>query len=224
MGAPSAFLALMRTPGQGRVGPHRSPRPMPAGLSRPDRAFTLLELLAVIAIIAILTGIVIGVGRRATESGKIARAKAELAALSVALESYKRQYGDYPRTSDEATLLQSLIGKLSPTGAALSSIGRTHIEAARFAVALESAPDTTVDPFTYTAATLRDPWGQSYHYAYNTRANGWQSPSFLLVSAGPDEKLTLPLPGTGYITSNYEQILDADQKPVNADNLYANRN
>ena len=47
--------------------------------------FTLLELLAVIAIIAVLSGIVIGAGRRASESGKVARAKAELAALGAAL-------------------------------------------------------------------------------------------------------------------------------------------
>ena len=76
----------------------------------PGSAFTLIELLTVITIIGILAGIVIGVGRRAGESGREARAKVELAAITTALESYKRQYGDYPRTNSGAALLQALVG------------------------------------------------------------------------------------------------------------------
>lgn len=187
-------------------------------------AFTLLELLAVLAIVAVLTSVVIGVGRRAVESGRVARAKAELAALAVALESYQRQHGDYPRTTDNAALVQSLIGKLGPSGDTLAHAGRAHLEIAKFTLALASAPDTARDPFADTSATLLDPWGQPYRYAYDTRANGWQSHTYLLVSAGTDQRLTLPLPVSGLITSSYEGALDSEQQPVNTDNLYANRN
>jgi prepilin-type N-terminal cleavage/methylation domain-containing protein len=60
------------------------------------RAFTLIELLTVIAIIGILAGITFGVVKGVGEHGRITRATAELASLSTGLESYKQYYGDYP--------------------------------------------------------------------------------------------------------------------------------
>ncbi len=180
-----------------------------------SRAFTLLELLAVIAIIAVLTGIVIGVGRRASEAGKVARTKAELAALSAALESYKRQYGDYPRTADGTILVQSLIGRLGPTGTTLSPAGRAQMEAAKFHLALGANPDAAVDPFANTSAVFIDPWGQPYRYVHKTSGSSWTNPSFVLYSVGPDGADSPTLLTGGFI----------DVAPAaNADNLYANRN
>lgn len=184
-------------------------------LRRPSSGFTLLELLAVIAIIAVLTGIVIGVGRRASEAGKVARAKAELAALSAALEGYRRQYGDYPRTTDNPTLLQSLIGKLGPTGSALNPLGRVQLEIAKFTVASPSTPDTAVDPFSNASGQLLDPWGQPYRYAYAARSTGWMNPSFVVYSIGPDGAESATLLSGGFI----DVAADA-----NADNVIANRN
>ncbi|MBI3884572.1 MAG: prepilin-type N-terminal cleavage/methylation domain-containing protein [Opitutae bacterium] len=178
------------------------------------RAFTLLELLVVIGIIAILSGIVLGVGRRASESGKIARAKAEMAALSTALEAYKSQYGDYPQTADSARLLQSLLGKLGPLPASPVIAGRALIESAKFVIALPATPTVPVDPFTNNTAVLIDPWDHPYAYAFNTTASGWTNSSFVLYSPGPDGLLTA-LPATGLIN---------DTAANNADNLYANRN
>lgn len=67
------------------------------------QAFTLIELLTVIAIIGILAAITFGVTRGISEQGRIARAQAELGALSTALESYRQQFGDYPRTANAET-------------------------------------------------------------------------------------------------------------------------
>ncbi len=181
------------------------------GLRRP-RAFTLLELLAVIAIIAVLTGIVIGVGRRASEAGKTARAKAELAALSAALEGYKLQYGDYPRTNDPARLMQSLIGKLGPAGNPTN--GRVLLETAKFAISLPTAPDAPLDPLIESNAVLLDPWGQPYRYVYKVPAGGWSNPAFVLYSIGPDGADSPTLLAGGFIDVAAE---------ANADNLYANR-
>src|SRR5690349_18348048 len=121
-------------------------------VSRRIAAFTLLELLAVIGVIAVLTGLVLGAGRRASEAGEVARARAELAVLTAALESYRIAHGDYCRTDDPARLLQGLIGKRGPDYQPETS--RPLIEAGRFAIR------SGLDPFTDETAVLVDPWGQ----------------------------------------------------------------
>ena len=187
--------------------------------------FTLLELLAVIAIIAVLTGIVIGVGRRASEAGKVARAKAELAALSAALESYKRHYGDYPRTgavqnsasggpsaSDgPGILFNALAGRRGPRETLTAVDGRALVEFAKFNLQTSVLPNP--GDTDQLANAFVDPWGRRYLYAYRTTGS-WTNPSFVLLSVGADG-LTAALPETGFI----------DVAPAeNADNLYANRN
>lgn len=190
-------------------------------------AFTLLELLAVIAIIAVLTGIVIGVGRRATETGRVARAKAELAVLSAALESYKRQHGDYPQTgavpndahasapaSADAPgiLFNALAGKRGPRVTLTSLDGRAQVELAKFTLQ-EPAALPTAGNTAQTANAFVDPWGRRYLYAYRT-GTAWTNPAYMLWSAGGDGA-DAGLTAQGFI----------DVAPVaNADNLYANRN
>ena len=174
-------------------------------LAQLRRAFTLLELLTVLTIIAILAGIVLGVGRRAAESGKNVRARAELAEIAAALEAYKRTYGDYPRTDDPARLLQSLIGKKGPANAAIS--GPNLLESARFTFA------NSGDPFTNPAVVLVDPWERPYVYAYKS-TSPWNNPSFVLYSIGTD--------GTDSATLQPGGFPDV-ASPANADNLHANR-
>lgn len=66
----------------------------------PARGFTLLELLVVIALIALLSGIALGVGRRAVEGGRESRARAELSAWSAALDAFRAARGDFPGSLD----------------------------------------------------------------------------------------------------------------------------
>jgi len=168
------------------------------------RAFTLLELLVTLALIAILAGLVLSAGRRAGEASRSARARAELAALAAALENYQRIYGDYPRTNNSAQLLQSLLGRRGPLNTAMT--GRSLIETARF---------TTVgalDPLVDTAAVVADPWGQPYRYAYRSQSP-WSNSSYVLYSIGPDGRDSGTLLLGGY----------PDPMPVeNLDNIYAN--
>lgn len=179
--------------------------PAPPGATTNRAGFTLLELLAVVGIIAILAGLVLGLGRRAVESGKIARAKGELAVLAAALDAYRRSYGDYPQTDDEVRLLQSLIGRRGPLNAVLT--GRAFIEAAKFATT------GSLDPYSETSAILIDPWDQPYVYAYKSQTP-WTNSGFVLYSIGPDGADSPTLLAGGFI----------DPGPsANTDNLYANR-
>jgi prepilin-type N-terminal cleavage/methylation domain-containing protein len=58
--------------------------------------FTLIELLTVMAVIAILAGLILSISGYAEKKGAMARAQAEVAALSTACESYKTDNGAYP--------------------------------------------------------------------------------------------------------------------------------
>ena len=59
-------------------------------------AFTLVEMLVVVAIIAILIGILIPVVGRAKTKAKVATAKVEMAGLEMAIKSYKTDYNRWP--------------------------------------------------------------------------------------------------------------------------------
>src|SRR5258708_40284649 len=61
------------------------------------RAFTIIELLVVIAIIIILASLILSTVGYVQKKGARARAEAEIAAMSAALESYKADNGIYPR-------------------------------------------------------------------------------------------------------------------------------
>lgn len=154
--------------------------------------------------IAVLTGIVIAVGRRAAGSGKVARARAELAVLGAALESYKASHGDYPRTADSAQMLQALLGRRDPNLAPVS--GHAFMETGRFSL--------SGDPHVTATAVLLDPWDQPYRYAYKAMP-GWTNPSHVLVSAGPDQTCSDTLLSGGFPDAG---------APGNTDNLYANAN
>lgn len=63
-------------------------------------AFTLLELMAVLAVIVILTGMVVGVAGMVQNKAAKSRASAEIAMLGAAAEAYKAENGSYPRTAE----------------------------------------------------------------------------------------------------------------------------
>ena len=60
-------------------------------------AFTLIELIVVVSIIAVLGALVLSTAGYARKKGALARAETEIAAMSAACENYKADNGVYPR-------------------------------------------------------------------------------------------------------------------------------
>ncbi|MBN1475407.1 prepilin-type N-terminal cleavage/methylation domain-containing protein [Candidatus Sumerlaeota bacterium] len=63
---------------------------------RPARAFTLIELLIVVAIIAILAAIAVPNFLEAQTRAKVSRAKADMRSLATAIEAYRIDHNRYP--------------------------------------------------------------------------------------------------------------------------------
>lgn len=116
----------------------------PAG-SRPG-AFTLIELLVVVAIIAILAALTLGTLGYVNKKGAESRARAEVAALSAAIEGFKFDNGVYPSNS------AALYSNLCPTGSA-----KVYFE-----------PTPQIISTNGGAAAFVDPWGTAYGYANRT--------------------------------------------------------
>lgn len=68
------------------------------------RAFTLIEMLTVMAVISILVSLVVAVNAFAQKKSALTRAEGEIRTMSAACESYKADMGGYPRdgSSDDA--------------------------------------------------------------------------------------------------------------------------
>lgn len=71
-------------------------RDMKSVRSNQASAFTLIELLIVIAIIAVVAGLVVGLNTVASEKKKISRAQVERDRLVTLIEAYKLKLGVYP--------------------------------------------------------------------------------------------------------------------------------
>lgn len=67
-------------------------------------AFTILELLVVLAIIIVLAGLILATSGYVQNKGARSRTEVEIAAISAALENYKADNGVYPSNDDTKVL------------------------------------------------------------------------------------------------------------------------
>ncbi|MES2309717.1 MAG: prepilin-type N-terminal cleavage/methylation domain-containing protein [Verrucomicrobiota bacterium] len=150
------------------------------------KAFTLVEILVVISIIAILAGMTLGVGGSMMDKAKRSRSEGEIAAMEAALERYKIDNGGYPvaevspniendgdpaedsYVSGARALFQALCGRKSYKEAAE---GQVYYEAKVTQVDKASRTSTEEDSF------LVDAWGNAYGYHVNDAESG-MNPGF----------------------------------------------
>jgi general secretion pathway protein G len=174
---------------------------MSRGRSRNDDGFTVAELLIVMAIIAMLAGLVLSTAGYVRKKSARARAEAEIAAISTALENYKADNGAYPRDSATDNLDASATNLSDYQAASLklyeylsgdSDDNRTPEAKVYFAFKPNQlSPVDQAQPVN----ALRDPFGNPYAYstmkASDPSRNG-NNPTFDLWSvadgaAGTDE-------------------------------------
>ena len=85
----------------GTPSPARETRALPGPTLH---AFTIVELLIVIAIIVALAGLILATSGYVQKKGKRSRTEAEIAAISAALENYRADNGIYPSNDETKTL------------------------------------------------------------------------------------------------------------------------
>ena len=168
-----------------------------------QQGFTLVELLMVITAILILAGITFGVSRGVQNAQARAKAKAELATISQAIEQFKSRYGDYPwhqggggsSTDNNKMLLYALTGRMvladpTPTNntteiAAIVITDQAQIDKNPKFLDDSKFSTTQIDQLS---TNLLDPWGNPYIYWYkwDDRPEAWDVFGFHLYSTGPN--------------------------------------
>src|SRR5438876_6821386 len=160
-------------------------------------AFTLIELIVVITVIVILTGLVLSTVGYAQKKGARARAETEIAAMSAACESYKADNGVYPSNSDTDTL--NPISDVNPSTTPPNNYTRASLwlyeqlsgdatgnrqPSGKSYMAFKPNMLLPAPPSTAIVIAIADPFGNSYGYSTMMAAtgSGGYNPTFDLWS------------------------------------------
>jgi len=161
-------------------------------------AFTLIELLIVMAIIIVLAGLILATAGYVQKKGYRSRAEAEIAAISAALENYKADNGVYPTGSDTIALLPNKMGDPTQSGYQRASLAlylfisgdadNSEDRSAEAKAYFNFKPTQLSSPRDTKVTYIRDPFGNSYGYSTvkasaPTGSDGY-NPTFDLWSTG----------------------------------------
>ena len=169
------------------------------------KAFTLVEVLAAIAIIGVLAAMTLGLYGYVKVARSEAKARGDIAVMKAKLEEFKNLYGEYPMAQGNSaddwqrTLFDALTGKKVLERDTSSTTGKPKYkwsaeidEKKRKPLVGENEIITDsvyAETPTVPAKWFVDPWGNPYQYRFGKLTNGrpdaaWENPGFLIISAG----------------------------------------
>ena len=114
-----------------------------------------MELLAVVAVIAILAGTIFGTGKYINRKSSFSQARAEMAALALAIEGFQSDNGRYP-TSSAVRISYSGLAEITNSAllyAQLTQGAKRYLN-----------PRAQWCRTYYSLTYLVDPWGKAYNY------------------------------------------------------------
>lgn len=159
------------------------------------RGFTLVEMLAVIAIIAVLASIVIGSTVFVRDKQARNQARVQIDLLSNAIDEYKVDMGYYPSggsggKGDSKILYRALYWDSNENGAGPDTDTTQKIYISELDPKSNKMGWTDGDK---SEVIILDPWGNEYRYRAGKMDDGSPNPKavnpdFDLWSAGPDGK------------------------------------
>lgn len=127
-------------------------------LARRREAFTLIELLIVISIIAILAGLAFPAVQGALGQGKKAQARNDVNQLAAAIKAFQLEYGRLPASSDSPST-REVISALIGSNATLNP---------RSIVFFEPKAAKGPEKAGWDGSLYRDPWGHEYTIRLDT--------------------------------------------------------
>lgn len=168
-------------------------------------AFTLIELLIVIAIIAILAGLAFPAVQGALDSGKKAQARNDLQQIVMAVKAYQLEYGKLPLLSESAssgdvpTNNSHLFNVLRGTG---NEGEDKDMNPRKIAFIEPKVSKARKGGLGIDNGIFYDPWGTPYQIRmdhnydnqiqnfYTGNSAGWDTLNYAVIaaSAGPDAK------------------------------------
>lgn len=172
------------------------------------KAFTLIEILIVMSILIMLTGISVAVVSGVFDNQGRAKARADMEVMATGLEGFCGQYGGYPRlnagTGEKfvaGQIYKCLVGRMmmkvqngSIVMIDLMGTRSAFVDSARLTIGDPNDEyATNVDP-ERAGVFFADPWHEPYLYFYDnsvtvgSEGRTWRSPGFILLSKGADQK------------------------------------
>lgn len=155
-------------------------------MNRNHSAFTLVELLVVIGILAILAGMLMPAIRTAMEKGERTQAKADATMLVTAWEHYHNKYGRWMFVDSESNIVMNAVVMSAMQGYYTNKDSRNP-DNIQF---LEINPKS-IQP----DGAFADPWTNTYRVIFDWNQDGKVSPpgttiyeSVAVWSLGPDHK------------------------------------